>query len=123
MEDRAREAERLRALGVAEDARLLLMTECGEELGYAAVRLEGETLYLLKFGTGSGADLLAAAPDAEGAFLLDTLMRSAASFGEVHGAGRIETVFPDRFGFFAQRGFVVEQDHAEAPMSLIVHYL
>ncbi len=123
MADREEEARRLSALDISGDARLLLMTEGQKELGAVAVRLEEKTLYLLSFRTSEGADLLSAAPDAESAFLFDTLMRSAASFGETHGAERIETAFPDRFDFFRQRGFDIEGDRAVAPMSLIVHYL
>ena len=61
-------------------------------------------------------------PDPMTTFVLDTLMRSAASFGETNGMNHIRTAFPDFFDFFKQRGFAVAEDHAEAPMSLIVHY-
>lgn len=123
MKDRALEAERLRALGAAENARLLVMTDGGEELGAAVARVEGGTLLIDRLMTSSGVDLGKDAPDPEASFILDTLMRSAASFGEANGADRIEVPFPDRFGFFAARGFETGEDGAKAPMSLIVHYI
>ena len=49
-------------------------------------------------------------------------MRSAASWGEDHGANRIVTTFPDFFGFFQARGFQTDEDHAFTPMETIVHY-
>ena len=61
-------------------------------------------------------------PDAETVFVLDTLLRAAASFGEVHGARRIRTAFPDFYDFFRLRGFEALEQYAEAPMEAIVHY-
>lgn len=49
-------------------------------------------------------------------------MRSAASWGEDHGADAIATCFPDFFGFFKARGFTVDEEHAFTPMSTIVRY-
>ena len=49
-------------------------------------------------------------------------MRSAASWGEDHGAEAIATCFPDFFGFFKARGFTVDEEHAFTPMSTIVRY-
>ena len=61
-------------------------------------------------------------PQGETLFILDTLMRSAASWGEDHGAEAIATCFPDFFGFFKARGFTVDEEHAFTPMSTIVRY-
>ena len=49
-------------------------------------------------------------------------MRSAASYGENFGADRIETAFPDFFGFFKARGFDCDETHAFTPLSTIVRY-
>ena len=49
-------------------------------------------------------------------------MRSAASWGEDHGAEAIATCFPDFFSFFKARGFTVDEEHAFTPMSTIVRY-
>lgn len=122
MEDRKAEAARLEALGADHDARIIAMTDKEEELGFAVAKVENGTLFIYKMGVTGKDDPTVTPPDFESVFVLDTLMRSAASYGEANGAGRIETAFPDFAGFFEQRGFDVDETHAEAPMSLIVHY-
>ena len=94
--------------GAPDNGHVLVMTDSEETLGYVVVALED--------------DFTKAKPDPMTTFVLDTLMRSAASFGETNGMNHIRTAFPDFFDFFKQRGFAVAEDHAEAPMSLIVHY-
>ena len=86
------------------------------------VALEDDTLVFYGFSVSGQTDFTKAKPDPMTTFVLDTLMRSAASFGETNGMNHIRTAFPDFFDFFKQRGFAVAEDHAEAPMSLIVHY-
>lgn len=101
-------------------AKVLEMTERGESLGHVAVQLEGQVLHLLRFFVKNYD--FSQRPDAETVFFLDTLMRSAASFGETHGANRIEVDFPDFFDFFRLRGFQSGEKGPMAPMSLIVSY-
>ncbi len=121
MEDREREKERLSGLDLGGGApRVLCMKDRGEELGFAAVELRGETLRILKL-EAAGYDP-GEKPQGEQVFILDTLLRSAASYGETFGAQAIETAFPDFFGFFKARGFEMDGEHAFGPMSLIVKY-
>ena len=108
--------------GAPDSGRVLVMTDSEETLGYVVVALEDDTLVFYGFSVSGQTDFTKAKPDPMTGFVLDTLMRSAASFGETNGMNHIRTAFPDFFDFFKQRGFTVAEDHAEAPMSLIVHY-
>lgn len=96
------------------------MTERGSLLGWVAVELEDKVLRILKLSAGDY-DFVAP-PAGEEVFILDTLMRSAASFGENFGANFIETTFPDFHRFFASRGFSVGDTNVSTPMSTIVKY-
>ena len=65
--------------------RVLLMKDGGQPVGYVIVDLEERTLHLRKLSVqGYG---FTAPPQGESVFILDTLMRSAASYGEDHGDG------------------------------------
>ena len=97
-----------------------MMTDGDREVGWAAVELAGSAVRIVKL-TAQGWDG-AAKPGPEEIFVLDTLMRSAASYGEVFGAREIVTAFPDFYDFFKLRGFTQEADCARTPMSTIVHY-
>ena len=108
--------------GAPGNGRVLVMTDGEETLGYVVVALEDDTLVFYGFSVSGQTDFTKAKPDPMTAFVLDTLMRSAASFGETNGMNHIRTAFPDFFDVFKQRGFTVAEDHAEAPMSLIVQY-
>ena len=102
MQDREREREILKGIkGAGPQARVLAMCERGQ--------------------TAEDYDF-SEAPRGETVFLLDSLMRSAASYGENFGAVSIETAFPDFFGFFRARGFDCDDTHAFTPMSTIVKY-
>ena len=118
MEDREEEQGLLADAGV--EGRVLLMKDGGQPVGYVIVDLEERTLHLRKLSVQGYA--FAAPPQGESVFILDTLMRSAASYGEDHGADEIVTDFPDFFQFFKQRGFDADESHAFTPMSTIVHY-
>lgn len=121
MEDREEEKALLAGLpSTGGSLRVLAMKDRGETLGHAAVELQGGTLRILSL-EAAGYDG-AQKPQGEQVFILDTLMRSAASYGENFGAREIETAFPDRFGFFRARGFSVDEEHAFGPMDLIVKY-
>ncbi|NBI17052.1 hypothetical protein D1841_03815 [Neglecta sp. X4] len=121
MEDREKERSLLERLPLSGgEARVLLMKDKGEPLGHAAVELWEDTLRILKL-EAAGWDS-SQKPQGEQIFILDTLMRSAASYGETFGAGKIETAFPDFFGFFQARGFETDDAHSFGPMSLIVKY-
>lgn len=121
MEDRELERSILGAIPCAgPNARVLAMRERGKTLGTAALELEGGVLRILSLAA-DGYDF-SAAPKGETVFVLDSLMRSAASYGETFGADQIETAFPDFFGFFHARGFNCDETHAFTPMSTIVRY-
>ena len=91
-----------------------------QTLGTVALELEGGVLRILQLAA-EGYDF-SEAPKGETIFILDSLMRSAASYGENFGADSIETAFPDFFGFFRARGFDSDDTHAFTPMSTIVRY-
>ena len=121
MADRDREKELLAAVeGAGPEARVLAMTDRGEELGTVAVELRDGTLHILQMRAGEYD--FSRKPQGEEAFILDTLLRSAASWGENFGAGEIVTAFPDFFDFFKARGFAADDTHAFTPMSTIVRY-
>lgn len=101
-------------------SRVLAMCERGNTLGTVAVELDGNILRILQI-TADGYDFTEA-PMGEAVFILDSLMRSAASYGENFGADSIETAFPDFFGFFKARGFDSDGTHAFTPMNTIVRY-
>ena len=98
------------------------MTDGADELGLVVAGVRERTLVVYGFSVAGRTDFTAEKPDAETVFILDTLLRSAASFGEVNGADRIRTTFPDFYDFFRLRGFEAAESHMEAPMSAIVHY-
>lgn len=121
MADREREKELLAAVeGAGPEARVLAMTDRGEELGTVAVELRDGALHILQMRAGEYD--FSRKPQGEEAFILDTLLRSAASWGENFGAGEIVTAFPDFFDFFKVRGFASDDSHAFTPMSTIVRY-
>lgn len=121
MVDREREKELLAAVeGAGPEARVLAMTDRGEVLGTVAVELRDGTLHILQMRAGEYD--FSRKPQGEEAFILDTLLRSAASWGENFGAGEIVTAFPDFFDFFKARGFASDDSHAFTPMSTIVRY-
>lgn len=121
MADREREKELLAAVeGAGPEARVLAMTDGGEVLGTVAVELRDGTLHILQMRAGEYD--FSRKPQGEEAFILDTLLRSAASWGENFGAGEIVTAFPDFFDFFKARGFAADDTHAFTPMSTIVRY-
>lgn len=121
MADREREKELLAAVeGAGPEARVLAMTDRGEELGTVAVELRDGTLHILQMRAGEYD--FSRKPQGEEAFILDTLLRSAASWGENFGAGEIVTAFPDFFDFFKARGFASDDSHVFTPMSTIVRY-
>lgn len=111
----------LSQIGVAgANARVLAMRERGNTLGWVALELDEKTLRILRLYS-EGYDF-SRPPKGEEIFILDSLMRSAASYGETFGADRIETAFPDFFGFFQTRGFDHDEKCAFTPMSTIVKY-
>lgn len=121
MADREREKELLAEVeGAGPQARVLCMADRGEVLGTVAVELRDQELLLLQMAA-AGYDF-SHKPQGEEAFVLDSLMRAAASYGESLGADRIATCFPDFFGFFQARGFDVDDAHAFTPMGTIVRY-
>lgn len=121
VEDKAQERELLSQVeNVGPEARVLSMREKGGLLGWTAIELAGRTLRILALRAGEYD--FSRKPQGEEMFILDSLMRSAASYGETFGAEKIETSFPDFFGFFKARGFDTDEFHAFTPMSTIVKY-
>lgn len=121
MKDREQEGRLLAQIeGAGKEARILAMCERGSTLGWVALELDAGTLRILHLHA-DGYDA-SKAPQGEEIFILDSLMRSAASYGETFGADQIETAFPDFFGFFRVRGFTCDDTHAFTPMSTIVKY-
>ena len=83
--------------GAPDNGRVLVMTDGEETLGYVVVALEDDTLVFYGFSVSGQTDFTKAKPDPMTTFVLDTLMRSAASFGETNGMNHIRTAFPDFF--------------------------
>ena len=71
--------------GAPDNGRVLVMTDGEETLGYVVVALEDDTLVFYGFSVSGQTDFTKAKPDPMTTFVLDTLMRSAASFGETNG--------------------------------------
>lgn len=116
MSDRETEKKLLDGIeNKSENARVLEMTEQGNSLGWVAVDLIGSTLKMLEFHVEAQSDM-------ERVFYMDTLMRSAASYGETKGADQLVSIATEWNDFFAKRGFRTDEEGAYAPMSLIVHY-
>ncbi len=123
MADREREKELLAELSEnADEANLRVLAMCEQEdtLGYVAVKVEGQELCILKLWAKGYH--ISQKPNMEQTFILDSLMRAAASFGEVNGASQILTAFPDFWDFFQKRGFKTDESHAFTAMETIVHY-
>lgn len=99
---------------------VLCMKDGDMNMGYIIVRVSEDKLYFSVIRSGEYDFTMP--PDMEQTFVLDSLMRAGASFGEVNGAKEMYTEFPDFFGFFAKRGFKNEGDRLYAPIDLIVKY-
>lgn len=120
-QDRERAAELIAKSGLNGDAlTVLTMSEKEKRFGSVILSCEGEVLYILALIAGSY-DFITA-PDMETTFILDSLTRSAASYGEAHNACKIRTGFPDFFDFFAARGFQIHETYCDADMGVIVKY-
>lgn len=121
MEDREKEKELLQEVeGAGKEARILAMQERDKLLGWVAAELAGDELRILNMMV-PGYDRTQK-PDVEQIFVLDSLMRAAASYGETFGASKIVTSFPDFHQFFKLRGFEVDSTHAFTGMETIVRY-
>lgn len=121
MENLEKEAEILQNLAEKGDnARVLEMTEKTECLGTVAVVIREKTLVIINFSLANACDFENLSM--EETFYIDTLMRSAASYGETHGARKIETTNSEYNTFLKRRGFKTDETHAFTDMSTIVHY-
>ncbi len=96
------------------------MDENGSELGWVSLKIDGETLVIIKFELTGGFDINNL--DMEQVFFLDSLMRSAASYGEVHGAVDIKTADNAYNAFLAKKKFLTDEQGAFILMSEIVKY-
>ena len=119
LKDKEKEEELLQAIEKKEaNARVLLMIDGDSPIGFVAVDILKDTLRMLKFVVYEQENI----SDMEKTFFLDTLMRSAASYGETNGADKLATINSEMNEFLKKRGFQTDNYHAFAPMSLIVHY-
>ena len=103
-----------------ENDRILQMKDGEDLMGWVAVELCENILRIHHFCVPEWQEAIK--PNMEQTFLLDTLLRSASSYGENNGADEIVTSFPDFFDFLKRRGFLQEEGYAHTPMSTIVHY-
>ena len=121
MEDREREKSLLDGLSQKgeDNARVLLMQDGKEELGWVAVDICHSVLRMLHMEVpGFELDKLSG----EGVFVADSLMRSAASYGAAVGAYRIKSMQPQLSEFLRLRGFTPEKTGAETGLETIVKY-
>ncbi len=121
MEDREREKSLLDGLSQKgeDNARVLLMQDGKEELGWVAVDICHSVLRMLHMEVpGFELDKLSG----EGVFVADSLMRSAASYGAAVGAYRIKSMEPQLSEFLRLRGFTPEKNGAETGLETIVKY-
>ena len=121
MEDREREKSLLDGLSQKgeDNARVLLMQDGKEELGWVAVDICHSVLRMLHMEVpGFELDKLSG----EGVFVADSLMRSAASYGAAVGAYRIKSMQPQLSEFLRLRGFTPEKNGAETGLETIVKY-
>lgn len=123
MEDREEEKILLEEKEL-EAGRILVMYDNEQRLGDVVIHIEelDERKLVINEMNANGYNYTEK-PDMNSMFVLDFLLRSAASFGETNFATSIETTFPDFFDFFKSRGFKTDDAHAFGPMNLIVHYI
>ena len=120
MKDEARKAAVLSAYPeITGRADVIAMCEGEEEFGTAVLALDGTVLkiydVLVKGQDRANLDMM-------GKITADSLMRSAASYGEHFGADRIEAYVPELSDFLRAKGFKEENGCMATPMSTIVHY-
>ena len=119
MQDEARKQSMLAGYpGISGRADVIVMEEKELEYGSAVLSVEGTVLKIYDI-TVCGQSL--SALDMTGKFVADSLMRSAASYGEHHGATRIESYVPELNDFLQKKGFDAEEGCMATPMSTIVH--
>ena len=120
-----KDAEKRRAIlrqgGIAEDeATVLKMADHDAVLGSCCLHIRKDKAVLLALAAGEYD--FGGKPDAEQSFILDSLVRSAASYAETKGALFIETAFPDFYDFFRRMGFETDSNHAFGSIAVIVKY-
>ncbi|MDO4459614.1 MAG: hypothetical protein Q4C42_05950 [Clostridia bacterium] len=117
MKDKDREKDLLLKAEVNGDSSCVLeLSDSNESFGYVIVDINDEDLRIHDFVLGENVS------ETEKKFFLDFLMRAAASYGENRNAKRIITVRNSWNDFLKTKGFETDENHAFAPMSLIVHY-
>lgn len=103
----------------AGDARILMMQDGNERLGWVAVDMEHSILRMVHMEIpGCELDKLSG----EAVFIADSLMRAAASYGAATGAYRIVSAQPALNEFLRARGFTPKETGAETDLSTIVKY-
>lgn len=96
------------------------MRDAGELLGYAALSLKKPAVLVHKFVL-EGYDFKSI-PDLEQGFVLDSLMRASASYGETNGMTEVILELEDIGDFFKSRGFEEDNSRLITPMETIVKY-
>lgn len=119
LKDPARAGQILKSVPGAEDnARVLLMREGTDELGYIAVDLKSSTIRMLKMEVFGCKDFLES--DGNSRMCADSLMRAAASFGAAVGAYQMESKITDWEPFFQSAGFTPKNGKIVCPLSNFV---
>lgn len=96
------------------------MTDRDVVMGSCFLHLDNGKATILKLDAGDYD--LTEKPDMEQSFILDSLIRSAASYAETKGSLHVETAFPDFHGFFKRMGFQTDNDHAFGTVGVIIKY-
>lgn len=97
---------------------VIVMAEKEEEFGTAVLCVDGSVVRILSI-TVNGQE--PESYDMMGKMVADSLLRSAASYGETNGAERIEAYLPKLERFLETKGFVKTDTCMATPMSTIVH--
>lgn len=106
--------------GLHDDCEILSMKDGDDVLGFSAVKLTNATIQILKLHIDNYN--FSEKPNFEQVFILDSLIRASASYGETFGATKIETLFPDFFNFLTARGFTSNETGTFTPIETIVKY-
>lgn len=119
MEDGVRKQEILhRFPSISGSKDVIVMREQEEEFGTAVLSIEDGVLKILDI-TVNGQRL--SELDPMGKMVADSLMRSAASYGETYGAVEIAAYLPELESFLESKGFRKAEGKMVTPMQTIVH--
>lgn len=97
---------------------VMVMAEKEDVLGTVVLSVDKTTLHIYDLTVS---DQSLNTLDSMGKVIADSLMRAAASYGEVNGAERVLSHVEGLAEFFAQKGFTEAEDGMTIPMNRIVH--